>query len=83
MPRAGSGQAASEDLGLVDVLGASRRLSRSPRNARRFPQANSGPRVYPPRRNLYDLLMSSFSGMDERPQLTSLLGIATRRAVGR
>jgi len=38
--------------------------------------------VYPPRRNLYDLLMSSFSGMDERAQLAALLGIRDQRALG-
>jgi len=38
--------------------------------------------VYPPRRSVYDLLMASLSGMDERAELAAMLGVSDRRAIG-
>jgi protease-4 len=73
----------AKDLGLVDVLGG---LDRAVTIAKERAKIPSGEQVelvfYPPRRTLYDLLMSSFSGMDERAEVAALLGIRDRRAVG-
>jgi protease-4 len=73
----------AKDLGLVDALGG---LDRAVAIAKERAKIPAGEQVelviYPPRRNLYDLLMSSFSGMDERAELAAMLGIRDRRAVG-
>jgi len=73
----------AKDLGLVDALGG---LDRAVTIAKERAKIPSGEQVelvfYPPRRTLYDLLMSSFSGMDERAEVAALLGIRDRRAVG-
>ena len=73
----------AKDLGLVDVLGG---LDKAVTIAKQRAKVPAGEQVelvfYPPRRSLYDLLMSSFAGMDERAQLAALLGIRDRRAVG-
>jgi protease IV len=73
----------AKDLGLVDALGGLEKAVAIAKERAKIPAGEQVDLVvYPPRRNLYDLLMSSFSGMDERAQLTSLLGIRDRRAVG-
>ena len=73
----------AKDLGLVDALGGLEKAVAIAKARAKIPAGEQVDLVvYPPRRNLYDLLMSSFSGMDERAQLTSLLGIRDRRAVG-
>jgi protease-4 len=73
----------AKDLGLVDALGG---LDKAVAIAKERAKIPAGEQVelvvYPPRRNLYDLLMGSFSGMDERAQLAAMLGIRDRRAVG-
>ena len=73
----------AKDLGLVDALGG---LDRAVAIAKERAKIPAGEHVdlviYPPRRNLYDLLMSSFSGMDERAGLAAVLGVRDRRAVG-
>jgi protease-4 len=70
-------------LGLVDALGG---LDKAVAIARERAKIPAGERVelvvYPPKRSVYDLLMSSFSGMDERARLAALLGVRDRRAVG-
>jgi protease-4 len=73
----------ARDLGLVDALGGLEKAVAIAKERAKIPASEQVDLViYPPRRNLYDLLMSSFSGMDERAQLTALLGIRDRRAVG-
>jgi len=73
----------AKDLGLVDVLGGLDKAVAIAKDRAKIPAGEHVELViYPPRRNLYDLLMSSFSGMDERAQLAALLGIRDRRAVG-
>ena len=73
----------AKDLGLVDALGGLEKAVAIAKERAKIPAGEQVDLVvYPPRRNLYDLLMSSFSGMDERAQLTSLLGVRDRRAVG-
>jgi protease IV len=73
----------AKDLGLVDVLGG---LDKAVAIAKERAKIPAGEQVelviYPPRRSLYDLLMSSFSGMDERAQLAALLGVRDERALG-
>jgi protease IV len=73
----------AKDLGLVDALGG---LDTAVAIAKERAKIPAGEQVelvvYPPRRSLYDVLMSSFSGMDERAELAALLGIRDRRAVG-
>jgi protease-4 len=73
----------AKDLGLVDALGG---LDKAIAIAKERAKIPAGEQVelivYPPKRTLYDLLMSSLSGMDEQAQLASLLGIRDRRAVG-
>jgi protease-4 len=73
----------AKDLGLVDALGG---LDKAVAIAKERAKIPAGEQVdlviYPPRRSLYDLLMSSFSGMDERAELAAMLGIRDRRAVG-
>lgn len=73
----------AKDLGLVDVLGG---LDKAVAIAKERAKIPAGEQVelvvYPPRRSLYDLLMSSFTGMDERAQLAALLGIRDERALG-
>jgi len=73
----------AKDLGLVDALGG---LDKAVAIAKERAKIPAGEQVelvvYPPRRNLYDLLMGSFSGMDERAQLAAMLGIRDRRAAG-
>jgi protease-4 len=73
----------AKDLGLVDALGG---LDKAVAIAKERAKIPSGEQVelvvYPPRRSLYDLLMASFSGMDERTELAVMLGIRDRRAVG-
>jgi protease-4 len=73
----------AKGLGLVDALGG---LDRAVAIAKERAKIPAGEQVelviYPPRRSLYDLLMSSLSGMDERAQLAAVLGIRDRRAVG-
>jgi protease-4 len=70
-------------LGLVDALGG---LDKAVAIAKERAKIPAGERVelvvYPPKRSVYDLLMSSFSGMDERARLAALLGVRDRRAVG-
>ena len=73
----------AKDLGLVDALGG---LDKAVAIAKERAKIPAGEQVdlviYPPRRSLYDLLMSSFSGMDQRAELAAMLGIRDRRAVG-
>jgi protease-4 len=73
----------AKDLGLVDALGG---LDKAVAIAKERAKIPAGEQVelvvYPPRRSLYDLLMGSFSGMDERAQLAAMLGIRDRRALG-
>ena len=73
----------AKDLGLVDALGG---LDKAVAIAKERAKIPAGEQVelvvYPPRRSLYDLLMASFSGMDERAELAAMLGIRDRRAVG-
>jgi len=70
-------------LGLVDALGG---LDTAVAIAKERAKIPAGEQVdlvvYPPRRSLYDLFMTSLSGMDEQAQLAALLGIRDRRAVG-
>jgi protease-4 len=70
-------------LGLVDALGG---LDKAVAIAKERAKIPAGEQVdlvvYPPRRSLYDLFMTSLSGMDEQAQLAALLGIRDRRAVG-
>jgi protease-4 len=73
----------AKDLGLVDALGGLDTAIAIAKDRAKIPAAEQVELVvYPPKRNLYDLLMSSVSGMDERAQLASLLGVRDRRAVG-
>jgi len=73
----------AKDLGLVDALGG---LDKAVAIAKERAKIPAGEQVdlvvYPPRRSLYDLFMTSLSGMDEQAQLAALLGIRDRRAVG-
>jgi protease-4 len=72
----------AKNLGLVDELGG---LDKAVAIAKQRAKIPAGEHVelvvYPPKRNLYDLL-TTFSGMDERAQVASLLGVSDRRAVG-
>ena len=72
----------AKNLGLVDELGG---LDRAVAIAKQRAKIPAGERVelvvYPPKRNLYDLL-TTFSGMDERAQVAALLGASDRRAIG-
>jgi protease-4 len=73
----------AKDLGLVDALGGLDKAVSIAKERAKIPAAEQVELViYPPRRNLYDLLMSSFSGMDEQAQVAALLGIRDRRAIG-
>ena len=73
----------AKDLGLVDVLGGLDKAVAIAKERAKIPASEQVELViYPPRRNLYDLLMSSFSGMDERAQLAALLGVRDQRALG-
>jgi protease-4 len=73
----------ARDLGLVDVLGGLDKAVAIAKDRAKIPAGEQVELVvYPPRRSLYDLLMSSFSGMDERAQIAALLGIRDQRAVG-
>ena len=73
----------AKELGLVDALGG---LDKAVSIAKERAKIPAGEQVdlvvYPPRRSLYDLFMTSLSGMDEQAQLAALLGIRDRRAVG-
>ncbi len=73
----------AKDLGLVDALGGLEKAVAIAKERAKIPPAEHVELVvYPPRRSLYDVLMTSFSGMDEQAQLAALLGIRDRRAVG-
>jgi protease IV len=73
----------AKDLGLVDALGGLDKAVAIAKERARIPAGEQVELViYPPRRTLYDLVMSSFAGMDERAQLAALLGVRDRRAVG-
>jgi protease-4 len=73
----------AKDLGLVDALGGLDKAVAIAKERAKIPPGEQVELViYPPRRNLYDLLMSSFSGMDERAELAAMLGIRDRRALG-
>jgi protease-4 len=69
-------------LGLVDVLGG---LDKAVAIAKERAKIPAGEHVelvvYPPRRSIYDVL-TAFSGMDERAQVTALLAPSDRRAIG-
>jgi protease-4 len=69
-------------LGLVDVLGGLDRAVALAKERAKIP-ANEQVElvVYPPKRSLYDVLMASWSGMDQRVELAALLGVRDRRAV--
>lgn len=73
----------AKKLGLVDVLGG---LDTAVALAKERAKIPAGEQVelvvYPPKRSVYDLLMASLSGMDERAQLAAMLGVSERRAVG-
>ena len=73
----------AKELGLVDALGG---LDKAVSIAKERAKIPAGEQVelvvYPPRRSLYNLFMTSLSGMDEQAQLAALLGIRDRRAVG-
>ncbi len=70
------------NLGLVDVLGGLDRAVALAKERAKIP-ANEQVElvVYPPKRSLYDVLMASWSGMDQRAELAALLGVRDRRAV--
>ncbi len=72
----------AKNLGLVDELGG---LDKAVAIAKQRAKIPAGEHVelvvYPPKRNLYDLL-TAFSGMDERAQVAALLGVSDRRAIG-
>jgi len=73
----------AKDLGLVDELGGLDKAVAIAKTRAKIPAGEQVELVvYPPRRNLYDLLMGSLSGMDERALLEALLGIRDRRALG-
>jgi protease-4 len=73
----------AKDLGLVDALGGLDTAVAIAKERAKIPAADQVELViYPPRRSLYDLLMSSLSGMDERAGLAAMMGIRDRRAVG-
>jgi len=73
----------AKDLGLVDVLGG---LDRAVAIAKERAKIPAGEQVelvvYPPKRSLYDLLMSTLSGADSLAGAAALLGPQERRAVG-
>ena len=73
----------AKDLGLVDVLGG---LDRAVALAKERAKIPAGEQVelvvYPPKRSLYDVLMSSLPGVDERAGVAALLGAQDRRAIG-
>jgi protease IV len=73
----------AKDLGLVDVLGGLDRAVAIAKERAKIPARDEVELVvYPPKRSLYDLLMASFSGMDEAGQMAAMIGIRDRRAVG-
>jgi protease-4 len=73
----------AKDLGLVDALGGLEKAVAIAKERAKIPAGEQVELVtYPPRRNLYDVLMSSLSGMDERAQLAGMIGVRDRRAVG-
>lgn len=73
----------AKDSGLVDVLGG---LDRAVALAKERAKIPAGEQVelvmYPPKRSLYDVLMSSLPGVDERAGVAALLGVQDRRAIG-
>jgi protease-4 len=73
----------AKNLGLVDALGG---LDKAVAIAKERAKIPAGEQVelvvYPPRRSVYDLLMASLSGMDERAELAAMLGVSDRRAIG-
>lgn len=73
----------AKDLGLVDVLGG---LDRAVAIAKERAKIPAGEQVelivYPPKRSVYDLLMSTLTGADGRVGLGSFLGPQGRRAAG-
>ncbi|MFO7691572.1 MAG: signal peptide peptidase SppA [Vicinamibacterales bacterium] len=73
----------AKELGLVDALGGLDTAVTIAKERAKIPAAEQVDLVvYPPRRTIYDLFMTSLSGMDEQARLAALLGIRDRRAVG-
>jgi protease-4 len=73
----------AKDLGLVDVLGGLDRAIALAKERAKIPASEQVDLViYPPKRSLYDVLMSSLPGVDERAGVAALLGVQDRRAIG-
>ncbi len=73
----------AKDLGLVDALGGLDRAVALAKERAKIPAGDQVELVfYPPKRSLYDVLMSSLPGMDERAGVAALLGVQDRRAIG-
>jgi len=73
----------AKGLGLVDELGGLDRAVAIAKERAKIPARDEVELVvYPPKRSVYDLLMASFSGMDEAGQMAAMIGIRDRRAVG-
>ena len=72
----------AKNIGLVDVLGGLDRAVALAKERAKIPAKDSVELVvYPPKRGVWEMLSDSFSGMDERAGLASLLGVRDRRAV--
>ena len=73
----------AKDLGLVDALGGLDRAIALAKERAKIPAGEQVELVvYPPKRSLYDVLMSSLPGVDERAGVAALLGAQDRRAIG-